>query len=227
MSRTLLLALSLIAAACQGTSAPATEPAVAPAAEVAPAPAPPVVAEAPSAAVAAAPNPSGWVLRTPDEIRAQGNHLGDSGSVYLQQHAKNPLEWYPWGEKALERARLEDKPIFLSIGYASCHWCHVMEHKVFEKDEVAAFMNEHFVCIKVDREERPDLDTIYMDAVQSLTGRGGWPMTVLLTPSLKPFFGGTYFPKPRFMKIVQDAGAHFAQGAKTIMLENGTVQQQG
>ena len=165
-------------------------------------------------------SPTGWVLRTPDEIMAQGNHLKDAGSVYLQQHAKNPLEWYPWGEEALTRARLEDKPIFLSIGYASCHWCHVMEHKVFEKPDVAAFMNQHFVCIKVDREERPDLDTIYMDAVQSLTGRGGWPMTVLLTPSLKPFFGGTYFPKDRFMRIATDALERF-QNERSVVESEG------
>ena len=169
---------------------------------------------------------SGWVLRTPEEIMAQGNHLKDVGSVYLQQHAKNPLEWYPWGEEALERARLEDKPIFLSIGYASCHWCHVMEHKVFEKTEVAAFMNEHFVNIKVDREERPDLDTIYMDAVQSLTGRGGWPMTVLLTPSLKPFFGGTYFPKDRFMRIARDAVERFHGSREEVEAEGDVIYKQ-
>ena len=168
-------------------------------------------------------NPSGWVLRTPEEIMAAGNPLKDSSSVYLQQHAKNPLEWYPWGDEALERARLEDKPIFLSIGYASCHWCHVMEHEVFEKREVAAFMNEHFVNIKVDREERPDLDTIYMSAVQSLTGRGGWPMTVLLTPSLKPFFGGTYFPKERFMRIVTDAHARFQDERSQVESEGDEI----
>ena len=166
---------------------------------------------------------SAWVLRTPEEIMAQGNHLVNSGSVYLRQHAKNPLEWYPWGEEALERARLEDKPIFLSIGYASCHWCHVMEHKVFEKPEVAAFMNEHFINIKVDREERPDLDTIYMDAVQSLTGRGGWPMTVLLTPSLKPFFGGTYFPKERFMRIATDALERFKNERSVVESEGDEI----
>ena len=164
-----------------------------------------------------------WVLRTPEEIMAQGNHLKDSGSVYLQQHAKNPLEWYPWGDEALERARLEDKPIFLSIGYASCHWCHVMEHKVFEEREVAAFMNAHFINIKVDREERPDLDKIYMSAVQSLTGRGGWPMTVLLTPSLKPFFGGTYFPKDRFMRLASDALERFRNERSAVESEGDQI----
>jgi len=220
MNRTLCLTLSLAVAACQGTATtPATQPATANAATPEPSAAPAEAAPAPTPP----PNPSGWVLRTPHEVKTQGNHLKGSGSVYLLQHAMNPLEWYPWGEEALERARLEDKPIFLSIGYASCHWCHVMEHKVFEHDEVAAFMNEHFVCIKVDREERPDLDTIYMDAVQSMTGRGGWPMTVLLTPSLKPFFGGTYFPKARFMKIVEDALERFQSNRAEVESEGDKI----
>jgi uncharacterized protein YyaL (SSP411 family) len=145
----------------------------------------------------------GWVLRSTEVIKREGNHLKSSGSVYLRQHANNPLEWYPWGKEALERSKKEDKPIFLSIGYSSCHWCHVMEHKVFEHDDVAAFMNANFICIKVDREERPDLDEVYMSAVQRMTGRGGWPMTVFLTPGLKPFVGGTYFPKRRFMTLAR------------------------
>ena len=136
-------------------------------------------------------------------IRHDGNHLRGESSVYLLQHAHNPVDWYPWGDTALARSRSEDKPIFLSIGYSSCHWCHVMEHEVFEDDEVAAFMNDHFVCIKVDREERPDLDSVYMDAVQAMTGRGGWPMSVFLTPALKPFHGGTYFPREHFLQLVQ------------------------
>ncbi len=140
--------------------------------------------------------------RTPQEIMRDGNHLKGEPSVYLQQHAHNPLDWYPWGDEALAKARDEDKPIFLSIGYSSCHWCHVMEHEVFEHVDVAEFMNEHFVCIKVDREERPDLDSVYMEAVQMITGRGGWPMSVWLTPDLKPFHGGTYFPKAQFMQLV-------------------------
>jgi uncharacterized protein len=140
--------------------------------------------------------------RTPAEIRQHGNHLLGESSLYLLQHAHNPLNWYPWSEEALEKARREDKPIFLSIGYSSCHWCHVMEHEVFEKDDVAAFMNENFICIKVDREERPDLDSVYMEAVQLMTGRGGWPMSVFLTPDLKPFYGGTYFPHDQFMDLV-------------------------
>ncbi|MCZ6907187.1 MAG: thioredoxin domain-containing protein [Deltaproteobacteria bacterium] len=122
------------------------------------------------------------------------NHLIHETSPYLLQHAHNPVEWYPWGEEAFQRAKQESKPILLSIGYSACHWCHVMEHESFENEDIAALMNEHFVNVKVDREERPDLDEIYMNAVQMLTGRGGWPMTVFLTPEGKPFFGGTYFP---------------------------------
>lgn len=124
----------------------------------------------------------------------QTNRLINETSPYLLQHAHNPVDWYPWGPEALERARTEDKPILLSIGYSACHWCHVMEHESFENDEIAQIMNENFVCIKVDREERPDLDSIYMNAVQMMTGHGGWPMTMFLTPDLKPFYGGTYYP---------------------------------
>ena len=122
------------------------------------------------------------------------NRLAGETSPYLLQHATNPVDWYPWGPEALEKARSENKPIFLSIGYSACHWCHVMEHESFENPEIAALMNEHFVNIKVDREERPDLDQIYMSAVMAMTGQGGWPMSVFLTPQCKPFFGGTYFP---------------------------------
>src|SRR5262245_63403726 len=122
------------------------------------------------------------------------NRLATETSPYLLQHAENPVDWYPWGEEALERARVEDKPILLSIGYAACHWCHVMERESFEDDGTAALMNRHFVSIKVDREERPDLDAIYMDAVQAMTGGGGWPLTAFLTPEGRPFYAGTYFP---------------------------------
>jgi uncharacterized protein YyaL (SSP411 family) len=126
------------------------------------------------------------------------NRLAGETSPYLQQHAGNPVDWYPWGDEALARARAEDKPILLSIGYAACHWCHVMERESFEDAETAALMNEHFVNVKVDREERPDLDSIYMDAVVAMTGSGGWPMTVFVKPTGEPFFGGTYFPpEPR------------------------------
>ncbi|MDQ4076083.1 MAG: thioredoxin domain-containing protein [Chloroflexota bacterium] len=127
------------------------------------------------------------------------NRLADESSPYLLQHKDNPVDWYPWGEEALERARRENRPILLSIGYSACHWCHVMEHESFEDQETAEIMNEHFVNIKVDREERPDLDSIYMDAVTAMTGHGGWPMTVFLTPEAVPFYGGTYYPpEPRY-----------------------------
>jgi hypothetical protein len=127
------------------------------------------------------------------------NRLANETSPYLLQHADNPVDWYPWGEEALAKAKAEDKPIFLSIGYSACHWCHVMAHESFEDGEAAAILNEHFVSIKVDREERPDLDRIYMGAVQAMTGSGGWPMSVFLTPEGQPFYGGTYFPPmPRY-----------------------------
>jgi uncharacterized protein len=126
------------------------------------------------------------------------NRLAQETSPYLLQHADNPVDWYPWGGEAFERARAEEKPILLSVGYAACHWCHVMEHESFENAETARLMNERFVCVKVDREERPDVDGLYMDAVVAMTGHGGWPMTVFLTPEGKPFWGGTYFPpEPR------------------------------
>jgi uncharacterized protein YyaL (SSP411 family) len=127
------------------------------------------------------------------------NRLIDEHSPYLLQHAHNPVDWYPWGPQAFEKARLEDKPIFLSIGYSTCHWCHVMERESFENEAIAALMNQHFVCIKVDREERPDVDRVYMTFVQATTGSGGWPMSVWLTPDRKPFYGGTYFaPEQRY-----------------------------
>jgi uncharacterized protein len=122
------------------------------------------------------------------------NRLASESSPYLLQHKDNPVDWYPWGDEAFDRARMEDKPVLLSVGYAACHWCHVMEHESFEDPNIAAIMNELFVPVKVDREERPDVDAIYMDAVQAMTGSGGWPMTVFLTPEGEPFYGGTYFP---------------------------------
>lgn len=125
------------------------------------------------------------------------NKLASEISPYLLQHADNPVDWYPWGEEAFERARSEDKPVFLSIGYAACHWCHVMAHESFEDQETAAYMNDNFINIKVDREERPDVDTIYMDAVVALTGHGGWPLSAFLTPEGEPFYAGTYFPPQR------------------------------
>src|SRR5580700_2463671 len=137
------------------------------------------------------------------------NRLAREASPYLQQHAKNPVDWYPWGPEALERARQEDRPILLSIGYSACHWCHVMERESFEDDAIAARMNELFVNIKVDREERPDLDQVYQLVVQLMGRSGGWPLTVFLTPDQKPFFGGTYFPPvdrygmPGFPRVLQ------------------------
>ncbi len=142
------------------------------------------------------------------------NRLAAETSPYLLQHAGNPVDWYPWGEEAFEKARREDKPILLSVGYSACHWCHVMERESFEDPEIARLMNEHFVSVKVDREERPDVDQIYMQAVQALTGHGGWPMTVFLTPDGAPFYGGTYFPPtprhglpsfPQLLRAVADA----------------------
>ena len=124
----------------------------------------------------------------------QQNRLAQETSPYLLQHQYNPVQWYPWGEDALRKSREENKPIFLSVGYSACHWCHVMEHESFEDEGIAEILNEHFVSIKVDREERPDIDGIYMEAVQMMTGQGGWPMSVFLLPDLRPFFGGTYFP---------------------------------
>lgn len=122
------------------------------------------------------------------------NRLANETSPYLLQHAENPVDWYPWGEEALGRARDEDKPLLVSIGYSACHWCHVMERESFEDPQVAELMNEHYVCVKVDREERPDVDAIYMDALQAMTGHGGWPLNAFLRPDGVPFYAGTYFP---------------------------------
>jgi uncharacterized protein YyaL (SSP411 family) len=144
-------------------------------------------------------------MTTPTQFSTRLLH---ESSPYLRQHAHNPVDWYPWGSEALQRARQLDRPIFLSIGYSACHWCHVMEHESFENEEIAQILNDHFVSIKVDREERPDLDQIYMASVQMLTGSGGWPMSVFLTPDLKPFTGGTYFPpddrygRPGFKRLL-------------------------
>jgi hypothetical protein len=131
------------------------------------------------------------------------NRLARETSPYLRQHAENPVDWYPWGPEAFAAAKERNVPILLSVGYSASHWCHVMAHECFEDAEVAAAMNERFVSIKVDREERPDVDSIYMDAVQAMTGRGGWPMTVFLSPDAEPFYGGTYFPKPQFLKLME------------------------
>ena len=123
------------------------------------------------------------------------NHLSSQSSPYLIQHAENPVNWYPWCEEAFAKAKQENKPVFLSIGYSTCHWCHVMAHESFEDQEVADILNQHFISIKVDKEERPDIDSIYMAVCMAFTGRGGWPMSIFMTPGKKPFFAGTYFPK--------------------------------
>ena len=160
------------------------------------------------------------------------NRLINETSPYLLQHAHNPVEWYPWGPEALERSRNEEKPILLSIGYSACHWCHVMERESFEDEAIAALMNENFVNIKVDREERPDLDAVYMEAVQMLTGSGGWPMTVFLTPDGKPFYGGTYFPPadrmgmPGFPRLLMAVSASYRNNRSEIERVTGQLTEQ-
>src|ERR1700759_3696811 len=156
------------------------------------------------------------------------NRLSRETSPYLLQHAENPVDWFPWGEEALERARAEDLPILLSVGYSACHWCHVMERESFEDADTAAFMNANFVCVKVDREERPDVDAIYMEAVQAFTGQGGWPMTVFLDPEGVPFYGGTYFPPdesrgmPSF-RMVMEAGLEAYRGKRDELRERAAT----
>ena len=150
------------------------------------------------------------------------NRLSKESSPYLLQHAHNPVDWYPWGDEAIQKAREENKPILVSIGYSACHWCHVMERESFEDPETAALMNRNFVNIKIDREERPDLDQIYMDAVQAIAGNGGWPLNVFLTPECKPFFGGTYFPpvnfhnRPSWKSVLQSISTAFREKRQEI-----------
>ncbi|MFD1871550.1 thioredoxin domain-containing protein [Hymenobacter bucti] len=146
---------------------------------------------------------------------SSANRLGHETSPYLLQHAHNPVDWYPWGPEALARAQAEQKPIIVSIGYAACHWCHVMERESFENEQVARVMNEHFVCIKVDREERPDVDQIYMDAVQAMGIAGGWPLNVMLTPAAKPFYGGTYFAPGNWVKLLENIAQAYASEHRT------------
>ena len=160
------------------------------------------------------------------------NRLINETSPYLLQHAHNPVDWYPWGPEALERAKADDMPILLSVGYSACHWCHVMERESFEDPEIARLMNESFVCIKVDREERPDVDSIYMTAVQALTGSGGWPMTVFLTPDGKPFYGGTYFPPedrpglPGFPRVLTSLANAYRQDRGEVILTTDKLLKQ-
>ena len=161
----------------------------------------------------------------------QPNRLIHETSPYLLQHAHNPVDWYPWGPDALSRAKAEDKPILLSIGYAACHWCHVMERESFENDGVARVLNDLFVSIKVDREERPDVDRVYMTFVQATTGSGGWPMSVWLTPELQPFFGGTYFPpstqwgRPGFVDVLTEIGRE--AGLPPSAIAGGLAEPEG
>ncbi len=160
------------------------------------------------------------------------NRLANEKSPYLLQHAHNPVDWYPWGEEAFTKARKEIKPIFLSVGYSTCHWCHVMERESFENPKIAAFMNDHFVNIKVDREERPDVDRVYMTFVQATTGGGGWPMSVWLTPELKPFVGGTYFPpddafgRPGFLSVLKQIADAWTKDEKQILAQAAQITDQ-
>src|SRR5437899_4506383 len=160
------------------------------------------------------------------------NLLARERSPYLLQHANNPVDWFAWSEEAFAKARTDDKPIFLSVGYSTCHWCHVMERESFENEAVAGVLNDHFVAIKVDREERPDVDRVYMAFVQGTTGSGGWPMSVWLTPSLQPFFGGTYFPpssrwgRPGFIEILQQIARVWRADREKIEQSAASVTEQ-
>jgi len=169
------------------------------------------------------------VYSADDKTKGASNRLIDEKSPYLLQHAGNPVNWYPWGEEAFKKAKREDKPIFLSIGYATCHWCHVMAHESFEDEEVARLMNKYFIAIKVDREERPDVDKIYMSVCQSLTGHGGWPLSIFMTPEGKPFFAGTYFPKssrmgmPGFMNALEQIAAMWQNDRASILKSSEAI----
>ncbi len=163
------------------------------------------------------------------QIQHLPNRLANESSPYLLQHAHNPVDWYPWGDEAIQKARAEDKPMLVSIGYSACHWCHVMERESFEDPETAAIMNRHFVNIKIDREERPDLDHIYMDAVQAIAGNGGWPLNVFLTPEAKPFYGGTYFPpvdmhnRPSWKSVLHNISIAFKEKRQQIEEQAGNL----
>jgi uncharacterized protein YyaL (SSP411 family) len=163
--------------------------------------------------------------KDPNPAPAPPNRLAKETSPYLKQHAHNPVDWYPWGPEALERAGRENKPIFLSIGYSTCHWCHVMARECFENPVIAKLMNKNFINIKVDREERPDLDETYMQAVIMLTGQGGWPMSVFLTPDLKPFFGGTYFPPGKFKELLVALSQAYRQDQTEVVKDAQTLQE--
>ncbi|WP_181305911.1 thioredoxin domain-containing protein [Rufibacter sp. XAAS-G3-1] len=149
-------------------------------------------------------------------MERKSNRLAQESSPYLLQHAYNPVDWYPWGTEALQKAKDEQKPILVSIGYAACHWCHVMEHQSFEKEEIAQVMNQHFVCIKVDREERPDVDQVYMDALQAMGVQGGWPLNVFLNSDAKPFYGGTYFPPQHWKQLLQNIAEAYTKSRREL-----------
>ena len=161
------------------------------------------------------------------------NRLNEETSPYLQQHKDNPVHWWPWGQEAFEEAQRLNKPVLLSIGYAACHWCHVMAHESFENEDTAAAMNELFVNIKVDREERPDVDTLYMTALQELGEQGGWPLTMFLTPDGMPFFGGTYFPpeprygRPGFKQVLEQVARVYAQRKGDHRRKTPPISNQG
>src|SRR2546421_1047744 len=149
--------------------------------------------------------------------------LASATSPYLLQHKDNPVDWWPWGSEAFAEARRRDVPVLISVGWAACHWCHVMAHESFEDDEVAKLVNENFVAIKVDREERPDIDAVYMTATQAMTGQGGWPMTVFATPDGKPFFCGTYFPRPNFVRLLQAVETAWREQREAVVSQGADV----
>jgi uncharacterized protein YyaL (SSP411 family) len=163
--------------------------------------------------------------------KKMANRLQQETSPYLLQHAENPVDWYPWGPEALDLAKRMNKPIFLSIGYAACHWCHVMAHESFEDTQTAELMNSYFINIKVDREERPDVDSIYMNAVIAITGRGGWPLSMFLTPEGKPFYGGTYFPPtrrynmPSFQEVLQYLHEQWENNRESVLKSGEELTQ--
>src|SRR3954451_19457080 len=151
------------------------------------------------------------------------NRLADATSPYLLQHKDNPVDWWPWSPEAFEEARRRDVPVLISVGYAACHWCHVMAHESFEDDGVAQVVNDNFVAIKVDREERPDVDAVYMTATQAMTGQGGWPMTVFATPDGEPFFCGTYFPKVNFGRLLDSVSTAWRDQREAVLRQGAAV----
>src|SRR5689334_21897457 len=151
------------------------------------------------------------------------NRLGSATSPYLLQHADNPVDWWPWGPEALAEAQRRDVPLLISVGYAACHWCHVMAHESFENAETGARMNAGFVAVKVDREEHPDVDAVYMAATQAMTGQGGWPMTVFATPDGQPFLCGTYFPRPNFVRLLQSVDTAWREQREAVLRQGAAV----